>query len=95
MNDIKKWLSEHPMISVRGMEKELGIPLGTIRVSGGKPIPEKYIDSIVVFLGNYGMLTNCKTERKRYFIRNGHLTTKENGLFVRKTIGESIPLYID
>lgn len=83
------------MISVRGMEKELGIPLGTIRVSSDKPIPEKYIESVVRFLGNYGMITDCKTERKKYFIRNGHLVTKENGLFVRKTIGDSVALYID
>ena len=95
MNEIKKWLGEHPMISIRGMEKELGIPFGTIRVSGDKPIPDKYIERIRIFLKDYGMLTDCVTERKVYFIRNGHLMTKENGLFARKTIGESIPLYMD
>ena len=95
MCEIKDWMMKHPAISVRWMEKELEIPLGTIRVSGTKPIPEKYWERIRSFLEGYGMLNSYKSVRKQYFLKNGRLLTKENGLFVRKEIGENVPLYLE
>jgi hypothetical protein len=95
MNEIKEFLIKHPAISVRFLEKELEIPLGTIRISGGKHIPEKYKERIMFFLERYGMINSCKPERKQYFFRNNHLLTKQDKLFVRVNIGDNTPLYLE
>ena len=95
MCEIKEWLKEHPAISIRMMEKTLGLPIGIVRVKGKKPIPLKYIKDIKRWLGEYGMLSDCKPERKQYFLRNDRLVYMEEGLWRRKNIGDDIPLYIE
>ena len=95
MCEIKDWLSEHPAISVRMMEKTLGLPIGTVRVRSKRAIPERYKKDIKQWLGEYGMLSDCKSERKQYFLRNDRLVYKEDGLWRRKNIGDDIPLYIE
>lgn len=95
MCDIKDWLIEHPAISIRYMEKSLGLPIGIVRVRSEKPIPSKYRHSILLFLKEYGMINDCVSKRKEYFFRNNHIVTKEDGLFRKKDIGENTPLYIE
>ena len=58
MNEINEFLSKRPLISVNGLEAKLSIPLGTIRVSSNKQIPNKYVDDIISELSQYGYENN-------------------------------------
>jgi hypothetical protein len=49
---MEKWLDEHPLISLTGIEFKLGITHGVLR--RGKPVPEKYRDAVRELLRSYG-----------------------------------------
>lgn len=57
-NHILAYLESHPLINVRGLEKEIGAPFDTIRKAkesnGSRDIPEKYFYQIGLVLSNYG-----------------------------------------
>ena len=54
MNDISLFLKQRPLISIRGLEKQCGIPIGTIRLSG-RGIPFKYEAKLREALMPYGL----------------------------------------
>ena len=54
MKDIIKFLKERPLISIRGLEKQCGIPNGTIRLSE-RNIPLKYENKLRTALVPYGL----------------------------------------
>ena len=47
ISEIKAFLIDHPGISVRWLEQQVSVSLGTIRITGVKPVPEKYIQPII------------------------------------------------
>jgi len=53
---IKIFLNEHPLINIRGLEKESEIPLDTIRkfMEGTKGLPSKHFEKIENVLIKYG-----------------------------------------
>lgn len=53
---IISFLNSHDLISVNGLEKKLYIYPNTIHQAkkGLRPIPEKYLDKIAIFLISYG-----------------------------------------
>ncbi|WP_028521947.1 hypothetical protein [Runella limosa] len=57
-NHFLSFLNSHPLISVRGLETEIGMPKDTIRKAkeskGARRIPEKYFYQMGVILVNYG-----------------------------------------
>lgn len=54
MEEIKQWFREHPMLNVYSVEKELGLPIGTIRINSDRGIPVKYLHQIEECLKPYG-----------------------------------------
>jgi len=54
MQDIIKFIQDRPLISINGLEKQCGIPQGTIRPSM-RNIPKKYEDKIRKALMPYGL----------------------------------------
>ena len=58
MSAIKEFLKRNPLISVSGLEKQLSIPSGTVRVNSNKRIPKKYVMPIIVALCPYGFTSN-------------------------------------
>lgn len=52
MMTIVEFMDLHPMISISGIERELGLTKGTLRK--GKEVPEKYRERIIVLLEGYG-----------------------------------------
>ena len=64
--DIKEFLRTHPFIKVYSIEKELNLPVGTIRVNNPRPIPEKYQQLIIESLQNYNPIkTHVVVEEKK------------------------------
>jgi hypothetical protein len=64
--DIKEFLRTHPFIKVYSIEKELNLPVGTIRVNNPRPIPEKYQQLIVESLANYNPIkTHVVVEERK------------------------------
>jgi len=55
MNTIKKFLLDHPLISINGLEKQCDIPKGTLRLSSKRDIPEKYKQVLNEVLTFYGL----------------------------------------
>lgn len=53
---IVKFMRDHPLISVRGLEKSVGAPLATIAhaMVGSRKIPRKYHAAIEKELQSYG-----------------------------------------
>ena len=65
MCKIKDFLINHPGISVRWLEQQVSIPIGTIRIRGNKPIPDKYIQPLIKVLSDYGYTnTDVQTSDK-------------------------------
>jgi hypothetical protein len=58
VKELKIFLINHPLISISGIEKECHIPSGTLRLTGNRSIPKKYITSIEQLLMNYGYKNN-------------------------------------
>ena len=56
MKEIEDFLRTHPLISIRGLEKECNMPLGTIRFGRKRTIPEKYYPILLKVLRPYGAL---------------------------------------
>ena len=54
-NTIRKFLDEHPLIKLSGVEDLAKIPKGTLRKSGDRHIPEKYVPRLVIVLRHYGL----------------------------------------
>ena len=54
MCEIKEFLINHPAISVRWVEQQVSIPIGSLRVRSDKPIPNKYVQPIIDILMYYG-----------------------------------------
>ena len=50
------WLREHPLISVRGLERECGLPNDVIRkaMEGRQKVADKHLPVIVKHLKGYG-----------------------------------------
>lgn len=53
---IVSFLKERPAISVKSIERDIGIPNTTINgaMSGKRNIPDRHIDKIILFLKKYG-----------------------------------------
>lgn len=88
MTEINEFLNARPLISVNRLEAKLSIPLGTIRVSTNKQIPNKYIDAIISELSNYGYVNKSSqtsdnpviAQSTDYFIKENSIFYKDNGL---------------
>jgi hypothetical protein len=64
MKDIKQFLIEHPILSIRAIEQQLNIPLGTIRIKGERSIPDKFIMPLSELLTAYGYNNHVQTSVK-------------------------------
>lgn len=66
-NNIYDFLISHPLISISGLEKQIGCTKNTISkcVNGTAKIPEKWVDAIENHLKEYGYSTEIET--KDYF----------------------------
>ena len=83
--EIHEWLKSHPAIKVYFIERTLGIPRGTIRLT--RVVPEKYREAIAGLLREYGYdapvvvqevvrqpeMPIKKAESKYYTVREGKL----------------------
>jgi hypothetical protein len=61
--EIKDLLRELPFIRPSMIEKELGIPHGTIRLNSTRPIPEKYQAMIIESLDRYSAIKTHVVEK--------------------------------
>ena len=90
--EIHEWLSRHPAIKVYFIERTLGIPRGTIRLT--RAVPEKYKSLVGGFLKDYGygssvvvikaaeMVTVLPKAVKK--VENKYYTVKEGKLYAIK-----------
>ena len=87
MCEIKDFLINHPGISVRWLEQQVSIPIGTIRIKGNKPIPEKYIEPLISVLKGYGYKnTDVQTSDKptdTYIVRKNVIGYMDGLIFRR------------
>ena len=61
---IKSFLKDHSLISISGLEKLIKMPVGTIRISDNRTIPEKYIKQIGSILVNYGLVQTLDIKKE-------------------------------
>jgi hypothetical protein len=52
---ITQWLKDHPLISVRGIEQEAGLPATTLQKAMSSTVPPKHHDKIIQVLKRYGL----------------------------------------
>jgi hypothetical protein len=92
-NIIREYFRSHPAVAPTIVEKELGLPNGTIRqaLATGRLIPAKHIYSIVCYLADYGLQIDGyslihdevdDTLSGRKWIRNVKTSEKKTGEFV-------------
>jgi hypothetical protein len=62
--ETKDFLRKHPLISPSSIERILEIPVGTIRLSGSRPIPDKYDALIRLLLSDYGWINGDNNDVK-------------------------------
>lgn len=97
MSEIKAFLIDHPGISVRWLEQQVSVPLGTIRITGVKPIPEKYVQPIIDVLLRYGYMNDdvhtsdqpTASMAKTYIIRNNVIGNMDGLLFRRVSLPDN------
>lgn len=89
MCEVKDFLSSHPGISIHWVEKQCGIPLGTIKLNSTRSIPNKYKEPIKELLSTYGWVDVPKLgtnelpvpisgfPTQTYFIENNVLKYRE------------------
>lgn len=77
---IVEWLNSHKLISVNGLEKELGLPRGAIALAkGSRNIPTEYIFPVMHYLSDYGLKIEdwqCSKIDERSFLAKKVLSTK-------------------
>ncbi len=62
---IVSWLKEHPLINIRRLEKEVGMPYSTIgQTEHGREIPRKHIEPILKVLKKYGLEISLTSKKK-------------------------------
>lgn len=93
MCDIKQFLANHPHISINSIERELGIPSGTVRLTSQRAIPMKYIEPIKKVLYDYGMTNNdvhkSDITTPTYIVRNNVIGFVDGALFRRVSLKDN------
>ena len=93
MKDIKQVLIEHPLLSIRAIENQLNIPLGTIRIKSERSIPDKFIQQLSELLSSYGynndVQTSVKEDKPIVHISDKPIETKGTKEYITKknTVG--------
>ena len=98
MCEIKDFLINHPGISVRWIEQQVAVPLGTIRIKSDKPIPEKYINPIKDILKDYGWSNNdvqtSDSPTATYIVRNNQVGYMDGFIFRRANLKDNTAIAI-
>ena len=85
--EIEDYLKSHLLINPYSIEKELGMPIGTIRL--GRHIPDKYREKITELLSDYGYNVSVEKEKPAEVVKTTtgkrYYTVKEGKLYSIKT----------